>query len=172
MKRDYLLSMIKELVAIPSVTESAEESAPGVWLRARLEKLPYFAENPAHLITAETPLEGSPHALKSLVARVDAAKPTKRTVLMVSHYDVVDVTVYGDIAEHAFDADKLGEIFGADEDTLYGRGVMDMKCGVALEAALIEEFAADRTLFDVNVVAATRKIPRPGCAALCPSSRA
>ena len=85
MKRDYLLSMIKELVAIPSVTESAEESAPGAWLRARLEKLPYFAENPAHLITAETPLEGSPHALKSLVARVDAAKPTKRTVLMVSH---------------------------------------------------------------------------------------
>lgn len=154
MKRDYLLSMIKELVAIPSVTESAEESAPGAWLRARLEKLPYFAENPAHLITAETPLEGSPHALKSLVARVDAAKPTKRTVLMVSHYDVVDVTVYGDIAEHAFDAEKLGEIFGADEDTLYGRGVMDMKCGVALEAALIEEFAADRTLFDVNVVAA------------------
>ena len=123
MKRDYLLSMIKELVAIPSVTESAEESAPGAWLRARLEKLPYFAENPAHLITAETPLEGSPHALKSLVARVDAAKPTKRTVLMVSHYDVVDVTVYGDIAKHAFDTDKLGEIFGADEDTLYGRGV-------------------------------------------------
>ena len=85
---------------------------------------------------------------------MDAAKPTKRTVLMVSHYDVVDVSVYGDIAAHAFDADKLGEIFGADEDTLYGRGVMDMKCGVALEAALLEEFAADRTLFDVNVVVA------------------
>ena len=114
MKRDYLLSMIKELVAIPSVTESAEESAPGAWLRARLEKQPYFAENPAHLITAETPLEGSPHALKSLVARVDAAKPTKRTVLMGSHYDVVDVTVYGDIAGHAFDPEKLGGIFGAD----------------------------------------------------------
>ena len=61
---------------------------------------------------------------------------------MVSHYDVVDVTVYGDIAEHAFDADKLGEIFGADEDTLYGRGVMDMKCGVALEAALLEDAQA------------------------------
>ena len=110
--------MIKELVAIPSVTESARESEPCAWLRARLEKLPYFAENPAHLITVETPLEGSPHALKSLVARVDAARPTKRSVLFVSHFDVVDVTVYGDIAEHAFDADKLGEIFGADGDTL------------------------------------------------------
>ena len=98
MKREHLLSMIKEF------TESAEESAPGAWLRARLEKLPYFAENPAHLITVETPLEGSPHALKSLVARVDAARPTKRSVLFVSHFDVVDVTVYGDIAEHAFEA--------------------------------------------------------------------
>ena len=59
MKREHLLSMIKELVAIPSVTESERESEPGAWLRARLEKLPYFAENPAHLITADTPLEGS-----------------------------------------------------------------------------------------------------------------
>lgn len=154
MKREYLLSMIKELVAIPSVTESAEESAPAAWLRARLEKLPYFAQNPERLITAETPLEGSPHALKSLVARVDAAKETKRTILLVSHFDVVDVSVYGDAARHAFDTEELVKIFGADEDTLYGRGVMDMKCGVALEAALLEEFAADRNLFGVNVVAA------------------
>ena len=75
MKRDYLLSMIKELVAIPSVTESAEESAPGAWLRARLEKLPYFAENPAHLITAETPLED---AARGLAARAEVPRRARR----------------------------------------------------------------------------------------------
>ena len=45
-------------------------------------------------------------------------------------------------------------MFGADPDTLYGRGTMDMKCGDAIETLLIEEFANDRTLFDVNLVMA------------------
>lgn len=154
MKREYLLSMIKELVAIPSVTESARESEPAEWLRARFEKLPYFARNPKRLLTLDTPLEGSPRGLKSLVARVDAAKETKRSVLLISHFDVVDAGVYGDAEDIAFDTEALGALFGADADTLYGRGVMDMKCGVAVEAALIEEFAENRTLFDANVVAA------------------
>ena len=40
MKRDYLLSMIKELVAIPSVTESAEESASIIPLRRIISSIP------------------------------------------------------------------------------------------------------------------------------------
>lgn len=154
MDRESLLSMIKELVAIPSVTESAEESAPGERLFERLAELPYFKANPRHLRLVETPLEGSLYELKSLVARVDAAAKTARTVLLIGHYDVVDTKCYGDIAEHAFDPDRLAEIFGADAGTLYGRGVMDMKCGDAIETALIEEFASDRGLFDVNLVMA------------------
>ena len=37
---------------------------------------------------------------------------------------------------------------------IYGRGTMDMKCGIALELDIIEEFAANRELYDVNIVAA------------------
>ena len=154
MQREYLLKMIKELVSIPSVTESQYESAPGEWIFNRLSKLPYFKENPGYLKLTETPLEGSKYLLKSLTARVDAAKKTARTVLMIGHYDVVDVKCYGDAAGYAFDTDKLSEIFGADDATLYGRGAMDMKCGAAIETALIEEFAADRSMFDVNLVIA------------------
>ena len=154
MDRNYLLSMIKELVSIPSVTESASESLPGEKIFARLSKLDYFRAHPEHLQLADTPLEGSPHRLRSLTARVDAAKKTCRTVLMIGHYDVVGVECYGDIAEHAFSVDELGKIFKAGADTIYGRGVMDMKCGDAIETALIEEFAKDRDLFDVNLVMA------------------
>ena len=105
--RDELLKMIEELVSIPSVTESGNESLPGLWIKERLEKLPYFIEKKSHLIWTETPLEGSDIKLHSLVARVDAAVPTERTVLFIGHYDVVGVSVYGEMAKDAFDIKKM-----------------------------------------------------------------
>ncbi|MDD4160008.1 MAG: M20/M25/M40 family metallo-hydrolase [Synergistaceae bacterium] len=154
-KREHLQRMIEDLVSIPSVTESAKESLPGIWIKERLEKLPYYIEHKDHLLWVETPLEGSPEKLHSLVVRVDASVPTNRTVLLIGHYDVVGVGVYGELSRDAFDVKKMTGLLNADgEDVIYGRGTMDMKCGVVLEVDIIEEFAADRELFDVNVVAA------------------
>lgn len=154
-QRDKLLKMIEELVSIPSVTESKNESLPGIWIKERLEKLPYFIEKKDHLIWMETPLEGSDEKLHSLVARVDASVPTDRTVLLIGHYDVVGVSVYGDTARDAFSVNKMTKLLNIyDEDVIYGRGTMDMKCGIALELDIIEEFAANRGMFDVNIVAA------------------
>ncbi|MDD3673138.1 MAG: hypothetical protein PHG70_06450, partial [Synergistaceae bacterium] len=128
-QRDKLLKMIEELVSIPSVTESPEESAPGIWIKERLEKLPYFIERKDHLKWVKTQLEGSCETLHSLVARVDASSPTKRTILLMSHYDVVDVSVYNEMARCAFDVKKITELLNSDnEDVIYGRGTMDMKC--------------------------------------------
>lgn len=154
-QRDKLLKMIEELVSIPSVTESGNESLPGIWIKERLEKLPYFIEKKDHLIWVETPLEGSCEKLHSLVVRVDASVPTDRTVLLISHYDVVGVSVYGDMSRNAFDIKTITELLNNDDqDVIFGRGTMDMKCGVAIEIDIIEEFAANRELFDVNIVAA------------------
>ncbi len=153
--RDYLLNIIKDLVHIPSITESEHESEPGLWIKKRLEAIQYFKICSDNLKWIETPLEGASQKLHSLVVRVDSAKPTKRTLLMIGHYDVVDVKVYGDLSQHAFDPDELAQKLGHGEtDVLYGRGSMDMKCGIALEIDLIEDFAADRDLFDVNIVTA------------------
>ena len=147
--------MIRELVSIPSVTEGPHESEPGLWIKARLEKLAYFKENPENLKWIETPLEGTQEKLHSLVVRVDAAGRTERTVLLISHYDVVGVEVYGENAQSAFDIAALNRIFdNRDGNVLYGRGIMDMKSGVALELDVVEEFAGDRSLYDVNIVAA------------------
>lgn len=152
MDRNYILSMLKELVAIPSVTESEFESTPGKMLYEKLSELAYFRANPEHLQFTDTPLEGSHHKLKSLYVRVDAACKTSRTVLLIGHYDVVSPACYGELEKYAFDIDRLSKAVGADAGTLYGRGIMDMKCGVAIETALVEDFARNRNLFDVNIV--------------------
>lgn len=154
-RKQNVIEILDSLVRIPSVTESANESDAPKWIRDRLANLDYFKEHPEHLMLVETPLEGSSHDLYSLVARVDAAKKTDRTVLMISHFDVVDVGVYGKNARYAFDPTMLCKIYGSREtkDTImWGRGVMDMKCGAALEVDILEEFAENRDLFDVNVV--------------------
>ncbi|MCF0247042.1 MAG: hypothetical protein HUJ86_00365, partial [Synergistes sp.] len=112
MNKEALLSLIKDLVAVPSITESACESVPAEMIYERLSALPYFQENPRNLRLIDTPLEGSVNRLRSVTARVDAAKKTDRTLLLIGHFDVVDVSCYGDFADSAFDCDKLGEIFG------------------------------------------------------------
>lgn len=152
-RKEKLKKMTEELVGIPSVTESPRESEPAFWIKERLEKIDYFRKNPAYLRLVETPLEGSPEKLFALIARVDASVPTNRAVLMISHFDVVDTHVYGELEAFAFDPHELARRLGPpEEEVIYGRGVMDMKCGVALEVDLLEEFAENRGLFDVNLV--------------------
>lgn len=155
-RKEKLKKIIEELVRIPSITESSRESEPAFWINERLGKLDYFKENPQNLRLVETPLEGSRERLFALIVRVDAAVPTKRTVLLISHFDVVDTQIYGELEKYAFDPPELERRLDlpGEEDVLYGRGVMDMKCGVALEIDILEEFAGNRGLFDVNIVAA------------------
>lgn len=156
-KKEYLYKLIEELVKMPSVTESAQESDPAFWLRDRLSKLRYFRETPENLQLIETPLEGAPQKLYAVLARVDAATPTKRTVLLISHFDVVDVKSFGDLKEYAFNPAELKKRLGTEngsENVMWGRGTMDMKCGLAIELDVIEEFADLRSMFDVNLVVA------------------
>lgn len=152
-RRDKLLQMIKDLVKIPSITESAAESKPAQWIYERLCDLQYFIENPQNLRYVPTQLEGSSEELHALVVRVDSQKKTNRTVVMMGHFDVVDISCYGELSKYAFDADKLTELVAAHNDVLYGRGVMDMKCGIALMLDIIEEFVSHRDMYDVNIVA-------------------
>ncbi|MFR5880418.1 MAG: hypothetical protein ACLUEQ_06210 [Cloacibacillus evryensis] len=138
----------KELVAIPSVTESAARRSRRMALAE--SSLPYFQEHRAHLKLAGNAAEGSLYSeLKSLVARVDA--PPKDGAHGAAHRPLRRRRYnYGDIAEHALLRPARGNIRGRRRH-LYGRGVMDMKRRRGQNGAH-EEFAKDRSLFDVNLV--------------------
>jgi len=151
--KEDLTCLIKELVKIPTVTESDSESLAVDFLYARLKETDYFKENETKLQIIETPREGSKYPLRALVAEVDAKKKTKRTAVLIAHLDVVPVECYGALMQDAFDCDALSSKLNAKEGRLYGRGVMDMKAGAALNALLIEQFAKNRNLFDINLIA-------------------
>jgi arginine utilization protein RocB len=152
--RELLLS---ELVRIPSVTGSPRENDAAGFIFSRLSELRYFKNNPAHIEMLPTPLEGDEERpLHAVLARMMTGSPTKKTVVFIGHYDVVDVGVYGALAGYAFDPPALAARMASEgysaEEFIFGRGVMDMKCGVALEMELLRDFDNDRSLFDVNII--------------------
>ncbi|WP_163100419.1 M20/M25/M40 family metallo-hydrolase [Peribacillus alkalitolerans] len=155
------LDLLCELVEIPSVTHSKAEIKLAEYVEEKLRKLPYFQGNKELLSLHNT--EDNRKFVTALVKKGNE----KRTVILVSHFDVVDVDDYGNLKEFAFKPKELTELFyenkiSVPEDVqrdlekgnwLFGRGTMDMKCGLALHMSLIEEACTES--FDGNLLLLT-----------------
>ncbi|MET3291638.1 UNVERIFIED_CONTAM: arginine utilization protein RocB [Brevibacillus sp. OAP136] len=160
--KEQMTDLLCNLVSIPSITGSEAEIAFPRYVVEQLQALPYFQQHPEHLHAH--PTGDGRYFVTALVKN----KPeTKDTIVLVSHFDVVDVEDYGNWKEFAFAPKKLSEMFRANKadmpadvqedlgtgDWLFGRGTMDMKCGLALHMSLIEE-ACDGG-FDGNLLLLT-----------------
>ena len=149
-----------ELVQAASVTNTAGEVAfPDTLLRV-LGRLPYFQANPQDL-WAE-PIGNDPHGRRNVYALVRGSGPA--TVVLTGHYDVVSVANYGPHADVAFDPDALLPRLTEDlrvnarseaehraladlesGEFLPGRGMLDMKSGLAAGMVALADFAAQDT---------------------------
>ncbi len=162
-RKDRIVSKLTELMAIPSVTGTPGEARAADWIYRNLKELPWFSVHPECLQRMTRPLPEAERPMEAVLAVVRSLRPTRKTLLFIGHMDVVDVDVYGKLDRFAYDPEALEREFRqatlpdevardlAGDDFIFGRGSMDMKAGVALEMDLIEEFACDRELFDVNV---------------------
>ncbi|WLR98274.1 M20/M25/M40 family metallo-hydrolase [Shinella sumterensis] len=140
----------------PSVTGSPDEAAFSEHLRAHLAETPYFTRHPDQLFTIDS--HGEPMT-RTLVAL--ARGTGRRTVVLAGHFDTVSITNYGALAALACDSEPLtqaliAELRGrprnrAEEkaladfesgDFIAGRGLLDMKSGLAAGIAALERFVA------------------------------
>ncbi|WP_337184301.1 M20/M25/M40 family metallo-hydrolase [Shinella sp.] len=139
----------------PSVTGSPDEAEFSERLRALLAGTPYFRDRPGQLFTVDS--HGEP-LTRSVVALVRGAG--RRTVVLAGHFDTVSIANYGTLAPLACDPEPLtqalmGElrsrpVNGAEAkaledfqsgDFIAGRGLLDMKSGLAAGIAVLERFA-------------------------------
>ena len=156
-----LYSLLLDLVAIPSVSFSEEENRAADFIFSTLSDLEYFRRNPSFL--RFLPAKGDPLGRKAVAALVKANPRTKKTVIITGHFDVVDAEACGHLKNLAFSPEeytrRVDELEIPEEarddlasgEYLFGRGVSDMKSGIALEMCLIGELSRSES-FPANVL--------------------
>ena len=148
--RECIYHHLKELVAIPSISNTKEESLAADYLAKSLAEQDYFRANPG--LCGQFPIEGD--QLGRTVAYGLVRGNGRRTVILTGHYDVVDTEEYGEFRKYAYDVEAWKNASGpelegllemltpeAREDFcsgewLFGRGVNDMKGGLAVGLAV------------------------------------
>lgn len=140
----------------PSVTGTPDEADFSERLRALLAETPYFRQHPDQLFTVDS--HGAP-LTRNVVALVRGKG--RRTVVLAGHFDTVSIANYGTLAALACDPEPLTQALvkelrsrplnGAESralqdfesgDFIAGRGLLDMKSGLAAGIAALERFAA------------------------------
>ena len=94
--KNEIYRYMKELVAIPSISNSREEQAAGEYIREELGRQPYFQAHPE--LTGMYGLEGDFLSRGTPYGLVKGS--TSRTVILTGHYDVVDTEEYGDFQSY------------------------------------------------------------------------
>ncbi len=145
-----------KLVALPSITNTRGETEFAMHLYNLLVTWPYFRAHPEDLLVE--PTVDDLHERSNLFALVRGDGPA--TVVLSGHYDVVAVENYGRLLPWAFDPEALlprliGELdqspsSESDRRALHdlrtgnflpGRGMLDMKSGLAAGIAALQRFA-------------------------------
>jgi arginine utilization protein RocB len=142
--------LLSELTGIPSISGTKAEAEYMQYLYNILTNLKYFRENAENLKLH--PVKNDPLGRTFLTALVKGKIPSKKTVILLSHGDVVDVKDYGPYMDLAFKPFELTESINPsslpgnakkdyEEGTwLFGRGTMDMKAGTVLQMGLIQQW--------------------------------
>jgi len=154
--KDKIESAFYPYVGINSKTGSALENETGVFFHDWFAKVPYFVQHPEYFGSYK--IEGDPFG--RTVEWAFLRGKSNRTVVLLHHFDVVDIEDYGPLKHLAFSPAELRKamlenIEAYDEDTradllsgayIFGRGTMDMKGGGAIEMALVEALSQGEML--------------------------
>jgi len=144
---EKLRELVCELVSWKSITLSDGELAFPIKLAEKFKHLEYFRKNPEHLSLHQADL--GRQFLTALYKHPEATD----TICLISHFDTVNTEEYGDLQQFSTEPEKLTRLFLEQHDDftedalkdlesgeyLFGRGIMDMKMGLAIHMRILEK---------------------------------
>jgi len=152
-----------ELVRQKSVVETVDEIAVSDKVYEIMSQMDYYKKHPEKVYCL--PVKDDRWNRKIVVAILNGEKaPNNKTVACVGHTDTVGVSDYGLLSEYATKPEELVEKLKElplnqevrdDIESgkyLFGRGIFDMKAGVAIVMAMMEEISKDIENFEGNIV--------------------
>lgn len=162
--RKQVEELSKALVSVESVVNGPGEARMAQYIYEHIAAMPYFQERPHQVVMPPT-VEDMQERYNVLAYVKGTKKQSRRTVVLMGHLDTVGIDDYGQLKSLACEADALKEamaqegnlsdsVRGAieDEDWLFGRGMLDMKSGVAGHLFLLEHFARHPEELEGNLV--------------------
>ncbi|ABW17755.1 M20/M25/M40 family metallo-hydrolase [Alkaliphilus oremlandii] len=152
-----------ELTEVPSVVGFKEEIHVVEKIHEKFQEMKYFKNNPEQLRYID--VINDVHNRKSVLAIVKGKKGnSNKTVVLIGHTDTVGISDYGDIKEYATKPlelkERLRNVLLTEEalkdlesgEYLFGRGIFDMKCGVAILMSIVESLSDDVENLEGNLV--------------------
>lgn len=152
-----------ELTHIRSVVGTYGEITIAEEIYKHLEKIEYFKKHPDNL--RYLPLKNDELGRKNVLAFIEGTKRhSKRTILSLGHIDTAGIDDFAELKEYAdkpeiiqeklksikFCEETLAEIHSP--DWIFGRGIFDMKTGVAALLVMLEEFSKQVDDLEGNIV--------------------
>ncbi|MED1471446.1 M20/M25/M40 family metallo-hydrolase [Bacillus salipaludis] len=161
--REAVLALTTQLVNVESIVNTAGEKAIANSLYKIIADLPYFSKNTSYLTLEKT--INDIHERYNVLAFVKGTKGTSnRTVILMGHIDTVGIDDFNQLKDRACFPDQLMEALKKEElpvsakehlesgDWLFGRGVLDMKSGVASHLYLLQYYSEHPEELDGNLV--------------------
>jgi arginine utilization protein RocB len=161
--REDVLTFTKQLVNIESVVNTNGEKAIAQSLYSMISSMPYFSQNPSHLVLEQT-LNDDQERYNVLAFVKGTKGNSNRTVILMGHIDTVGIDDFNHLKDQACFPDELMESLKTEQlpaaakehldsgDWLFGRGVLDMKSGVASHLYLLSYYSQHPEELAGNIV--------------------
>lgn len=159
--KNKLMETLLELCAVPGISGTESENLTTAKVYEQLGSIDYFRRNSGDL--KQIKLENDPCNRHFVAALLRGTTKSRKTVVLLAHTDVVDIEEYGHLKHLAFnpieftkrvkelklDSEALADLESG--EWLFGRGVNDMKLGVALNIELLRKYSMQKD-FDGNIL--------------------
>ncbi|MDD3705850.1 MAG: peptidase M20, partial [Clostridiaceae bacterium] len=97
---DRMKSLLMELCSVPSISETPGEIEMAEKIYEIIMRMDYFKNNPNN--TCMNPIKNDPFGRYYVHALMEGESGCKKTVVLLSHFDVVNAEDYGAYKEYAF----------------------------------------------------------------------